>query len=70
MIRLNILVPKEILNNSLFCFLRSRDRPVLVRGAWGETHRAIREEAQLRRGSGQRGDEAFCQDAAAAAQQP
>lgn len=55
----------------LFCWAlsRSRDRPLLVRGAWSETHRALWEEAQPRRGSGQRGGEIYRQDAAAA-QQP
>lgn len=49
---------------------RSRDRSILVRGAWGETHRALREEAQQRGCSGQRGDATCRQDAGAAPQQP
>lgn len=48
---------------------RSRDRPVLVCGPWSETNRPLWEEAQPRRGSGQRGGEISGQDAAAA-QQP
>lgn len=32
---------------------RSRDRPLLVRGTRGETHRALREEARTRGGRGQ-----------------
>lgn len=49
---------------------RSRDRPILVRGAWSETHRALREEAQQRAGSGQPRDGACRQNVGAAAQQP
>lgn len=55
-----------------FIFLalsRSRDRPVLVCGPWSETNRALWEEAQPRRGSGQRGGK-ICRQDAAAAQQP
>lgn len=48
---------------------RSRDRPVLVRGPWREANRALWEEAQPRRGSGQRRGKIYRQDAAAA-QQP
>ena len=48
---------------------RSRDRPVLVRGTWGATHRALWEEAQQRGVSGQRGNAAYGQDVGAAAQQ-
>lgn len=55
----------------LSCASRSGDRPVLVRGPWGETHRALREEAQQRcGGSGQRTDAACRQDTDAAASQP
>lgn len=54
----------------LSCASRSGDRPVLVCGPWGETYRALREEAQQRcGGSGQRRDAACRQDADAAASQ-
>lgn len=61
-----------ILFSSVFCFAvsRSRDRPVLVRGPWRETNRALWEEAQPRGGSGQQGGQISAQDAAAAQQPP
>lgn len=49
---------------------RSGDRPILVRGARGETHRALREEAQQRGRSGQQGYSSCRQDGGAAPQQP
>lgn len=57
-------------NLSVFCkchfctrvVSRSRDRSILVCGAWGETHWALREKAQQCGGSGQRGDAACRQD--------
>lgn len=45
---------------------RSRDRPVLVRGAWCETHRALREETQQRGGSEWRANAACHKDVGAA----
>lgn len=49
---------------------RSRDRPILVRGPWGETHRALREEAQQCGAFAWRGDAACCQDVGADSSQP
>lgn len=43
---------------ALSCGSRSGDRPVLVRGPRGETHRPLWEEAQQRGDSYQRGGEA------------
>lgn len=48
---------------------RSRDRSILVRGTWGETHRPLREEAQQHGGSGQRGYSACRQDVGTASRQ-
>lgn len=65
-----IIFLKTVTKMYIFLALsRSRDRPVLVCGPWSETNRALWEEAQPRRGSGQRGGKIYRQDAAAA-QQP
>lgn len=54
----------------LSCACRSRDRPILVRGSWGETHRPLRQEAQQCGASHQWGEAVSRQDAGDAAQQP
>lgn len=52
------------------CASRSGDRPILVRGSWGETHRPLWEEAQQCGDSHQQGEAVSRQDAGDAVQQP